>query len=470
MALERGTIIGILAGVVGVIIPLLLIWFGNCCVTDVARMRDRRGEDADEEGGRGGSSTTTTAAAAPPHDSTLMSLRTFAPALRMRFSYPPATRPISTTPHLFAGGPRPKKHRTYKKAAKKTPHKSNVLSATSFQPRQPFQKNRKPPKIGPERAAHPKALPKAPSRDIIHYIPPSNPLRSRLGPGMYYNAKVSPSRRYSTPLDKDVEAEYLYTLMLRKVFGTPIVPTKSVALKYAMVRCMEATGSHSKAASTRLRKGFLAEALGTKITKKKAWVCDKARATAFDWDLHENMRFIRGHLFTGKEVDYYPPEGQIFGAQALEKTNFEEERGKRFRKAMAILQGDNDATTTTPSAEAAAASTTPTSKIAGMAVASDYDSDGGDSDGKIRDDWVLEDSGSDTDFEALMIGEEDGVISTREGWVDEGSGPDTDIEALMTASDEEGEEWEEWEGDEDEDEDKNKTGKNRWKGRWGGDF
>ena len=30
MALERGTIIGILAGVVGVIIPLLLIWFGNC--------------------------------------------------------------------------------------------------------------------------------------------------------------------------------------------------------------------------------------------------------------------------------------------------------------------------------------------------------------------------------------------------------------------------------------------------------
>ena len=294
----------------------------------------------------------------------------------------------------------------------------------------------------------------APSRDIIHYIPPSNPLRERLGPGMYYNTKISPSR-YSTPLDKDVETEYLYTLMLRKVFGTPIEPAKSVALKYAIVRCMDATGSHSKAVSTRLRKGFLGEAMGTKITKKKAWVCDKARATSFDWDLHENMRYIRGPMFTGKEVDYSTPEGQVFGAQALEKTNFEEERGKRFRKAMEILQGDNDATTTAAlSAAVAAASTTtmtPTSKIGGMAVASDYDSDGNDSDGKIRDNWVLEASGSDTDFEALMIGEEGGVSSTRGGWTDEGSGPDTDSEVLMTASDEE---------EEDEGEDKNKMGKN----------
>jgi len=302
-------------------------------------------------------------------------------------------------------------------------------------------------------------MPTAPSRDIIHYIPPSNPLRSKLGPGMYYNAKVSPSRCYSTPLDKDVETEYLYTLMLRKVFGTPIEPIKSVTLKYAIVRCMEATGSHSKATTTRLRKGFLGEAMGTKVTKKKAWVCDKARATSFDWDLHENMRFIRGPLFTGREVDYSTPEGQVFGAQASEKTNFEEERGKRFRKAIATLQGDNDATTTTPSAVATVASTTtttPTSKIAGMAVTSDYDSDGGDSDGKIRDDWVLEDSGSDTDFEALMIGEEGGVSSTREGWVDEGSGPDTDSETLMMASDEE----EEDDEDEDEDEGENNMGKN----------
>ena len=259
-----------------------------------------------------------------------------------------------------------------------------------------------------------------------------------------------------------METEYLYTLMLRKVFGTPIEPAKSVALKYAIVRCMDATGSHSKATTTRLRKGFLSEAMGTKVTKKKAWVCDKARAASFDWDLHENMRSIRGPMFTGKEVDYSTPEGQVFGAQALEKTNFEEERGKRFREAIAILQGDGAATTATLSAVAAvasAATTTPTSKIAGMAVASDYDSDGGDSDGKIRDDWVLEDSGSDTDFEALMIGEEGGVSSTREGWTDEGSGPDTDIEALMTASDEDEEE--------EEDEGEDEIGKNG-RGRRGG--
>ena len=158
-------------------------------------------------------------------------------------------------------------------------------------------------------------------------------------------------------------------------------------------------------------------------------MCDQARAAPFDWDLHENLRFIRGPMFTGREVEYSTPEGQVLGAQAFEKTNFEEERGKRFREAMAILQGDNDATTIPSTAAAAALTTrTPASKIAGMAVASDYDSDGGDSDDKIRDDWVLEDSGPDTDFEALMIGEEGGVSSTREGRVGEGSGSEEDEE------------------------------------------
>lgn len=263
-------------------------------------------------------------------------------------------------------------------------------------------------------------------------------MRSKLGPGMYYNAKVSPSRCSSTPLDKNVETEYLYTLMLRKTFGTPIVRTGSVALKYAIKRCMDATGSHKKATTTRLRKGFLSEALGTQMTKKKAWVCDQSRATSFDWGLHENMRFIHGHMFTGREVDYSTPEGQVYGAQALDKTNVEEERGKRLREAMASLQGDG-AATATPGGAAAAASTTttPISKIAGMAVASGYNSDGSDSDGKTRDDWVLEDSGSDTDFEALMTGEDGGVSSTPGGTASEDSGSDTDFKALTT--DEEGE-------------------------------
>jgi len=356
------------------------------------------------------------------------------------------------------------------------PNRSTALSTTPFNSRLPFQITWKLPKPRPPQAVVPKTIPTAPSRDIIHYIPPSNPLRSELGPGMYYNAKVSPSRRSSTPLDKDVETEFLYTLMLRKTFGTPIVPAKVVALKYAIKRCMDATGSHKKAVSTRLRKGFLSEAVGTLLTKKKTWVCDHNRAASFDWDLHENMRFIHGHMFTGREVDYSTPEGQVYGAEAWQKKNVEEEeRGKRFRRAMEILQGDD------------AATATPTSKIADMEVASGYNSDGSDSDGKIRDDWVLEDSGSDTDFEelmtgeedgvsssedsgsdtdfeTLMAGEEDGVSSTRRGTVSEDSGSDTDFEALATAGDveEEGEDKDKEGRDEDEDEDEmGKDGKRR---------
>ena len=63
-----------------------------------------------------------------------------------------------------------------------------------------------------------------------------------------------------------------------------------------------------------------------------ARLCDQARAASFDWDLHKNMRFIRGRMFIGREVEYSTPEGQVLGARVLEKTNFEEERGKRFRE------------------------------------------------------------------------------------------------------------------------------------------
>ncbi|CAZ84131.1 unnamed protein product [Tuber melanosporum] len=321
------------------------------------------------------------------------------PALRMRFLYPPATRPISTTPHLSGIRSRPRKPRVFNKGTTtKIPKKSSILSKTSFTSHQPHHEAPQLLRPGPGPPVVHKVIPKAPSRDFLHYIPPSNPMRPMLGPGMYYNTKIAAHYHSSTPIDKDLETEYMYTLMLRKTFSTP--PTMVVPLKYAVVRCMSASGAHLKATNLRLRKGFLGEAMGTSLTKNKAWVCDRVRATLFDWDLHEHMRFIHGHMFTGREVDYYTSEGQVLGAQGLERTNSEQEQDKRPREATEALHGDNAATATM--AAAATAPATTATKIAGTAVSSDYDSDG-----KIRDGWALEDSSSDTDFEELITGGED---------------------------------------------------------------
>ncbi|CUS13048.1 unnamed protein product [Tuber aestivum] len=378
---------------------------------------------------------------------------TSTPALRMRSLHPHATRSISTTPHLLGGGPRPKKSRiVHRGKTLRIPKSSSVLSATSFRHRTSHHEVRKPADHGVAPPVIRKIIPKGPSRDLIHYIPPSNPLRSVLGPGMYYDTKLDMCRCTSTPVDKDVETEYMYTLMLRKTLSTSIVPTKYVTLRFAVNKCMEATGSHKKASATRLRKGFLSEAMGTILTKKKAWVCDYARANFFDWDLHESMRSIRGHLFTGKEVDYYTPEGQVLGAQSCEKRNSKAGRKEKFHKDMAILLGDNVATATAGPETAAAASATRATKIAGMAVTSDHSSDSSDSDGKILDDLVLEDSGSDTTFRVPKTSGKGKVsapatrgrrwVSTdtetesdrklRDDRVLEDSGSDADFEALMT--------------------------------------
>ncbi|KAG0638683.1 hypothetical protein HOY80DRAFT_966301 [Tuber brumale] len=401
--------------------------------------------------------------------------RTLTPALRMRFLYPPATRPISTTPHLSGSRSYPKKPRSFSKGTTtKIPKKRGILNTTPFASRQPHHRAPKPPKLpkpprlpkprklpkppkpGPAPPVNRKVIPKGPCRDLIHYIPPSNPVRQILGPGMYYNTKIAAHRHSSTPLDKDLETEYMYTLMLRRTFSTPVAPTGSVTLKFAVKRCMEASGAHGKATTTRLRKGFLGEAVGTRLTKNKAWVCDKARATLFDWDLHEHMRFIRGQAFTGREVDYSTSEGQVLGAQGLERTNSEEVQGKRPREATEALHGDN-ATTATAVAAAATASAAAATKIAGIAVSSDYGYDGSDGNGKIRDDWVFEGSGSDTDIEVLMTGGEDSPHLPRGRWVNrdaeldsdgklrddrilEDSASDTDFDPLMTAQEHEEEE------------------------------
>ncbi|PWW72239.1 hypothetical protein C7212DRAFT_366879 [Tuber magnatum] len=154
------------------------------------------------------------------------------PALRMRFLCPPTTRPISTTPHLFGGGPRPKKVRNFTRSkGPKIPKSRSVLSATSFTSNPRRHKALKVPKPVFVKPVIRKIMPTGPSRDLIHYIPPSNPLRQKLGPGMYYNTKLDMHRCSSTPLDKDVETEYLYTLMLRRTFSTPLVPIKAVALR-----------------------------------------------------------------------------------------------------------------------------------------------------------------------------------------------------------------------------------------------
>ncbi|RPB00995.1 hypothetical protein L873DRAFT_1678424 [Choiromyces venosus 120613-1] len=335
------------------------------------------------------------------------------PTLRVRFLYPLFTaRPISTTPHLF--GFRTKKPSRWSNGEPtKTPKRKSILSVTSFPDREPHHLSRRPLKADTTKApVTDKLLPRAPSRDFIHYIPPSSPMRQRLGPGMYYDPKAVAYRCSSTPIDKDKETEYLYTLMLRRTFSMPVSPTKIVALKFAINRCMEASGAHNKATTTRLRKGFISEAVASKITKRRAWVCDRARTECFDWDLHENMRYIHGHLFSGHEVDFWTKEGQVLGAQAFVKEDFEEMRGRRFREAMDVLQRDRDV-----SAAGAAEYHDATEVAAAAADAittTEPDSQYTDGDKRLRLDWVLQASSSDTDFEVLMTADNGEAVG--DGW------------------------------------------------------
>lgn len=120
----------------------------------------------------------------------------------------------------------------------------------------------------------------------------------------------------SGPTNAALELEYLYVLMLRQ---TKAATSGVVTLKYAVLRCMAASGAHQKATASRLRKGFLGDMIGARSSGKrkprkgKPWVAQRAKVDAFDWQLHEEMRRLKGFRFTGSEVDIKPPDGQLLG-------------------------------------------------------------------------------------------------------------------------------------------------------------